>query len=226
MQRYINTFKRRGVHTWSQLDFIQKKPLSPVSDLRMKHFIVQKIGWHSLYWFIRMILQRNCPHKHIWTDFYEDAKTLTVPTYLTLTENDANDEADGFIIKIMIVSHGGGLTFQMETVLFSFPSRHLAAWGDQHFWVWRGWKRSAQDECGCPVSALIQLMERKMAKFLLCPFLCFLRWLQCLLHVDALGEHRHCGPLRYGILGCFHPPGPSIILEKLSYIGETEQQRA
>lgn len=27
---------------------------------------------------------------------------------VTLTENDANDEADGFIIKITTVSHGGG----------------------------------------------------------------------------------------------------------------------
>lgn len=30
---------------------------------------------------------------------------------VTLTENDANDEADGFIIKITTVSHGGGGPF-------------------------------------------------------------------------------------------------------------------
>ena len=120
-----------------------------------------------------------------------------------------------------------GLAFQMKIALFSFQSRHPPAWEDQHFEP-RGegnflpemnvdaHKVPLQLMGSCLVRHSAQSMSRrKMAKFLnqvqqalLCPFLCFLCWLQC------------CGvclmrvPWRWQVSsGCFDPHGPSIIPE-------------
>lgn len=59
---------------------------------------------------------------------------------------------------------------------------------------------------------LIRLNKSFFLSILMFLMLATVLW--CLL-CGCSGEDRHCGPLRYGSLGCFHPPGPSIILEKI-----------
>lgn len=101
--------KERLSHTISAVIY----SLSLVSDfhLRMKHFIV-----HTIFLDLSgRLLRRNRPHKPTQTRLNRflgrcentDGAHIFIQQ-VTLTENDANDEADGFIIKITTVSHGGG----------------------------------------------------------------------------------------------------------------------
>lgn len=121
------------------------------------------------------------------------------------------------------------LALQMKSVLFSFQSRHPPVWEDQHFEP-KGegsflpkmnvdtHKVPLQLMGSCLVRRSAQSMSRrKVAKFLnqvkqelLCPFLCFLCY-SVVVFVKC-----GCGPHRYKSVGCFDPPGPSIILENNS----------